>query len=200
MFYHTAMCLLAQTNPAMSTSTQEMHDMQLSHSHDLCGIVAHVKDRGVASVALRSLAIAGECLVSRREQEEVLAILDKIRKETGWRVGFLHKELKEKWGWVSDEEQQAQQQAFQQQQQQLSNSMMQQQQQQQQPMQPGLQYTQQGASTQLPAPPPPMAKQMPRQGIVNPMLRAADFSAPTHPYQNYYVAPSQQPPSQYNHY
>ena len=200
MFYHTAMCLLAQTNPAMSTSTQEMHDMQLSHSHDLCGIVAHVKDRGVASVALRSLAIAGECLVSRREQEEVLSILDKIRKETGWRVGFLHKELKEKWGWVSDEEQAAQQQAFQQQQQQLSNSMMQQQQQQQQPMQPGLQYAQQGASTQLPAPPPPMAKQMPRQGIVNPMLRAADFSAPTHPYQNYYVAPSQQPQSQYNHY
>ena len=202
MFYHTAMCLLAQTNPAMSTSTQEMHDMQLSHSHDLCGIVAHVKDRGVASVALRSLAIAGECLVSRREQEEVLSILDKIRKETGWRVGFLHKELKEKWGWVSDEEQAAQQQAFQQQQQQqqMTNSMMQQQ---QSTMQPGLQYAQPGPSTQLPAPPPPlssMAKQMPRQGIVNPMLRAADFSAPTHPYQNYYVAPSQQAQSQYNHY
>ncbi len=200
MFYHTAMCLLAQTNPAMSTSTQEMHDMQLSHSHDLCGIVAHVKDRGVASVALRSLAIAGECLVSRREQEEVLSILDKIRKETGWRVGFLHKELKEKWGWVSDEEQQAQaqqqqQQAFQAQQQQLSSSMM------QQPMPQGLQYQQPGTTTQLPAPPPPMAKQMPRQGIVNPMLRAADFSAPTHPYQNYYVAPSQHTPqNQYNHY
>ena len=202
MFYHTAMCLLAQTNPAMSTSTQEMHDMQLSHSHDLCGIVAHVKDRGVASVALRSLAIAGECLVSRREQEEVLSILDKIKKETGWRVGFLHKELKEKWGWVSEEDaqaqaqaQQAQAQAFQQHQHQLSASSMM-----QQPMQPGLQYV--GPPTQLPAPPPPsMAKQMPRQGIVNPMLRAADFSAPTHPYQNYYVAPSQQPQqSQYGHY
>ena len=200
MFYHTAMCLLAQTNPAMSTSTPEMHDMQLSHSHDLCGIVAHVKDRGVASVALRSLAIAGECLVSRREQEEVLSILDKIRKETGWRVGFLHKELKEKWGWVSDEEQQQQQQAQQQAQQaqayqqQLSASSLMQ----QQPMQPGLQFP----PTQLPAPPPPPpAKQMPRQGIVNPMLRAADFSAPTHPYQNYYVAPSQQAQqSQYGHY
>ena len=184
MFYHTAMCLLAQTNPAMSTSTQEMHDMQLSHSHDLCGIVAHVKDRGVASVALRSLAIAGGCLVSRREQEEVLAILDKIRKETGWRVGILHKELKEKWGWVSDEEQQAQQQqqqAFQAQQ--LSSSML------QPPMQ-GLPFQQPGAS---------IPKPMPRQGIVNPMLRAADFSAPTHPYQNYYVAP-QAPQPQYNHY
>lgn len=45
LFYHTAMCLLAQTNPAMSSHYQEMHDMQLSHSHQLCGIVAHLKDR-----------------------------------------------------------------------------------------------------------------------------------------------------------
>ena len=55
--------------------------------------------RGVASVALRSLAIAAECLTSRREQEEVLEIFQKIKRETGWRVDFLHKELKEKWSW-----------------------------------------------------------------------------------------------------
>ncbi len=46
------------------------------------------------SVALRSLAIAAECLVIRREQEEVLEIFEKIRKETGWKVGFLNKELR----------------------------------------------------------------------------------------------------------
>ena len=38
------MCLLAQTHPA---SSQEMRDLQLYHSHQLCGIVAHVKDRSV---------------------------------------------------------------------------------------------------------------------------------------------------------
>ena len=80
-----------------------MNDMQMSHAHQICGITAHVKDRGVASVALRSLAIAAECLVVRREQEEVLEIFEKIRKETGWKVGFLNKELKVKWGWPSEE-------------------------------------------------------------------------------------------------
>lgn len=55
--------------------------------------------RGVASVALRSLAIAAECLTNRREQEEVLQIFQKIKRETGWRVDFLQKELKQTWGW-----------------------------------------------------------------------------------------------------
>ena len=45
LFYHTGMCLLAQTHPIMSTRTAEMHDLQQTHAHDLCGIVAHVKDR-----------------------------------------------------------------------------------------------------------------------------------------------------------
>jgi hypothetical protein len=99
LFYHTAMCLLPQVNPLKPPENEEMRHMQLSHAHQICGIAAHVKDRGVASVAIRSLAIAAECLVVRREQEEVLEIFDKIKKETGWKVGFLHDELKKKWGW-----------------------------------------------------------------------------------------------------
>jgi hypothetical protein len=39
-------------------------------------------------------------LTDRKEQEEVLDIFDKINKETGWRIGFVYKELKEKWGWT----------------------------------------------------------------------------------------------------
>lgn len=45
LFYHTAMCLLAQVHPMMSTKTKEMHDMELYHAHQICGITAHVKDR-----------------------------------------------------------------------------------------------------------------------------------------------------------
>ena len=45
LFYHTANCLLAQTNPLIPPSSPEMADMQMFHSHQLCGIVAHVKDR-----------------------------------------------------------------------------------------------------------------------------------------------------------
>lgn len=39
----------------------------------------------------------------RAEQEEVLQIFNKIQQETGWRVGFVHKELKEKWGWTGEQ-------------------------------------------------------------------------------------------------
>ena len=137
-------------------------------------------------MALRSLAIAAECLVVRREQEEVLQILDKISKETGWRGGFLHTELKEKWGWDNEE-------SFQ-----------------QQPLTtPSLahQSTLQNFQYQQPPtslPPAPPVKQMPRSGIVNPLLRMADFSAPTHPYQSHYVAPNNQHPhhnhNQFNQY
>ena len=182
------MCLLARINPVLPVSSPEMHEMQTSHSHDLCGIVAHVKDRGVASVAIRSLAIAAECLVSRREQEEVLQIFEKIRKETGWRVNFLNKELKEKWGWHNEEE------TFQQQQQQQSQQM-----QAGTVQMPGFGFQQQGGATgsSLPPAPPTMMSKGPPQGIVNPLLSKADFSAPKHPYQNYWVPPQS---SQFDHY
>lgn len=140
--------------------------------------------RGVASVAIRSLAIAAEALVSRREQEEVLQIFEKIKKETGWRVGFLNKELKDKWGWNDD--------AFQQPPpQQMPAALM------HNPPMQSFQFQQQSSS--LP-PTPPSVLGMPRPGIVNPLMRTADFSAPTHPYQNYYVAPNhhqQQPNHSY---
>ena len=61
---------------------------------------SHVTLRGVASVALRSLAIAAECLTVRREQEEVLSIFERIRKHTGWRVDYVKTELPQRWGWA----------------------------------------------------------------------------------------------------
>ncbi|KAE9963843.1 hypothetical protein BLS_008862 [Venturia inaequalis] len=116
LLYHTAMVLLAQTNPIGPVSTsREMRDMQQENAMLICGIVAHVKDRGVASVAIRSIAIASECLLERRQQEEVIRILEKISHETGWRVTFLYKELPEKWGWPGPYVPQAQQQQAQQQ-------------------------------------------------------------------------------------
>lgn len=96
LFYHTAMIILAEISPYPPDGPQ---DMAITHAHQICGIAAHVKDRGVASVALRSLYMAAELLTERREQEEVLDIFTKIKKETGWRVNFIYKELKEKWGW-----------------------------------------------------------------------------------------------------
>lgn len=149
-----------------------MRTMQLHHAHQICGIVAHVKDRGVASVALRSLAIAAECLVIRREQEEVLEIFDKIKTETGWKVGFLHKELKEKWGWPPENPTQ---------QQMVS-----------QPTSLAQFFPAPGQGLSVPLPAPPPARPKIPSGIPNPLLKTADFSLPNHPYQQYYQPPNHQ--------
>ncbi|CAO2654860.1 Nn.00g115930.m01.CDS01 [Neocucurbitaria sp. VM-36] len=173
LFYHTSLVLLAQINPIQGPSEPEMWAMLEQNSKFICGISAHVKDRGVASVALRSLAIAAECLTDRREQEEVLQIFDKIRQETGWRVGFVNTELKQRWGWDTP-------QAQEQQQQQANghlqdgNIMYQ---------QPQIMVQQQMPPTSLPAPPP--AQRRPT-GFGNPLL-VADFNMPQHPYQTHYV-------------
>lgn len=194
LFYHTAMTLLPQVNPFEPASSPAMHEMQLQHSHQICGIVAHAKDRGVASVAIRSVAIACEVLSERHEQEEVLQIFEKIRKETGWKIGFLFDELKQKWGWNSgmrEEQGHAGQQMLLQggggQQGSLSHFFP-----------PSIMS---GSASSLPPAPPVSApssnNQRPafRGGILNPLLKTADFSLPNHPYQQHY-----QPPSQHNHY
>lgn len=162
---------------------------------------------GVASVATRSLAIAAECLTSRVEQEEVLQILTKIREETGWQISFMHAELKRKWGWNEQGEKDKATAGGSHQQ----SSVAVQQQQQQQSHQSHHQHVpsngstgsmssfgfggqigqQQQAQSNASGPAPSMMGKMPKQGIVNPILRMADFSAPMHPYQSHYVPPIQ---------
>ncbi|KAI1938610.1 hypothetical protein LOZ66_003413 [Ophidiomyces ophidiicola] len=170
LFYHTACCLLAKIHPTESAYSDEMLSMQHSHAHDICGIVAHVKDRGVASVSIRCLAIAAECVVGREAQEEVITMLDKIIKETGWQVGFLQHELVEKWGWHS-----------------TSTQMSPHQQQQMASAGPSSDLGSSLLNSALPSAGPSRPR-MP-QGIVNPLMATADFSFDNHPYQNHYVAP-----------
>lgn len=131
----------------------------------------------------------------------MLQIFDKIRLETGWRVGFLNKELKERWGWSQDE------QHSQTQPQQIGATGLQNttplraysQQQQQQQQQHQQQDQQQQSSSSMMGPPPPSSSSLPPapaaapripSGILNPILATADFSMPQHPYQSYYVAPN----------
>lgn len=165
---------------------------------------------GVASIAIRTLAIAAECLTEFRQQTEILTILEKIKRETGWRIDFISPELKQKWGWT-DEYIYAQERrasvsstfsGMMQSAPHYDNSFQQQ------------RYQQSAASSQTSSPPPPSTSSghnqsmtgmtlpsvvtsapapaaMPKipSGIVNPMFRNADFNAPTHPYQNVYVPP-----------
>ncbi|KAF2396662.1 hypothetical protein EJ06DRAFT_228908 [Trichodelitschia bisporula] len=185
LFYHTAMVLLAQNNPLASPATsKEMRELQDKHSISTCGIVAHVKDRGVASVALRSLAIASECLTDRRQQEEVLGIFEKISTETGWRVSFVYPQLKRIWGW----EEAAPPPAVPPSSAPSASGV---------PPSPVHSFQQQpllaSAAVPAPAPPPPRRS--------NPLLGVTDLSM-SQPYQAYYVPPStnniaQQAPSFY---
>jgi hypothetical protein len=178
LFYHTALCLIAQTNPLLPPSSPEMSSLLLDHAHQICGIVAHVKDRGVASVCIRSMAIAAEALVHREEQEEVMRIFDRIRKETGWNIGFLKKELPEKWGWNAEEQMLRDQNTI--------NQFF-------------PRGGQGGGSGNLPPAPQGHGQGLQQQqqqagaamrgGILNPLLAKADFSLPNHPYQAYYQPP-----------
>ena len=98
------MCLLAQVNPnpLYPGHSEQNKRLQLHHAHQTCGIVAHTRDRGVASVAIRSLATAGAVLDDRAEQAEVIVILERISKETGWRLQNVVADLKKTWGWHTE--------------------------------------------------------------------------------------------------
>lgn len=52
LFYHTALLLLSQMNPAAPTNiSRDMREMQQEHSLLICGIVAHLKDRYVVTLS-----------------------------------------------------------------------------------------------------------------------------------------------------
>ncbi|KAI1340292.1 hypothetical protein F5Y15DRAFT_53385 [Xylariaceae sp. FL0016] len=99
LYYHMAQCILAQVNPSMPKDSHEARTIQQHHAHQVCGIVAHSDDRGVASVSIRSLAIVAEILTDYAEQQEVAATLERIDRETGWKLAGVVKGLKMKWGW-----------------------------------------------------------------------------------------------------
>ncbi|KAK4227153.1 putative transcription factor [Podospora fimiseda] len=105
IFYQTCMTLHPQLNPMIVSSSspsslaEERESLLLArhHARQVCGMVAHTSDRGVASVAIRALAVAGAVLDDKREQEEVLSILQRIHNETGWKLTKVQDELKSIW-------------------------------------------------------------------------------------------------------
>ncbi|KAF5259440.1 hypothetical protein FOXYS1_9939 [Fusarium oxysporum] len=88
------------THPLESpASSERLRFLQLQHAYQVCGIVAHTTDKGVATVAIRCLAITAAVLTNPNEQDEVLEILDRFNSTNGWRLGTVEMELKRKWGW-----------------------------------------------------------------------------------------------------
>ncbi|KAF5987792.1 regulatory for the arginine catabolic pathway [Fusarium coicis] len=88
------------THPLESpASSQRLRFLQLQHAYQVCGIVAHTTDKGVATVAIRCLAIAAAVLTNPNEQDKILEILDRFNSTNGWRLGAVEMELKREWGW-----------------------------------------------------------------------------------------------------
>ncbi|KAI0396053.1 hypothetical protein F5Y17DRAFT_152810 [Xylariaceae sp. FL0594] len=104
LYYHMALCLLAQVNPSAPKDSVDAVTTQQHHAHQVCGIVAHNKDRGVASVSIRSLVVVAEVLTDYAEQREVVGILERIDRETGWKLGSIITELEKTWAGEQKEE------------------------------------------------------------------------------------------------
>ncbi|KAI1765392.1 hypothetical protein GGR53DRAFT_519651 [Hypoxylon sp. FL1150] len=198
LHYHTAQCLLAQINPILPKDSEEARQVQQHHAHQVCGIVAHTEDRGVASVSIRSLAIVAEILTDTAEQREVVTTLGRIERDTGWKLAGVIQNLKRIWGWekIGQKGLAAQflpragtsnkvtvglaKQQYQQQHQQQHREPVKAQQTTTPPQSHIMTPVSQSAPQHLAAP---------RPMHVNP-LSFADFSLPNHPYQNWYEPPS----------
>ncbi|KAI2830016.1 transcriptional regulator family: Fungal Specific TF [Aspergillus niger] len=162
LLYHTARILLTKTNPVESEYSAEMQTVQQSHARDICGIVAHSRDRGVASLSIRFLAIAAECLATREAQQEALGILEDIIKQTGWEAEHVKQELQEAWGWSDSHGPPMH----------MSEDIL----------------ALFNSDHPLAADHTPARPKVPA-GVINPLMATADFLMENHPYQDYYVAP-----------
>ncbi|KAF4447103.1 hypothetical protein F53441_9334 [Fusarium austroafricanum] len=173
LLFHTAHCILSQTHPIeFVTSSERLRFLQLHHAYQVCGIVAHTTDKGVATVAIRCLAIAAAVLTNPTEQDEVLEILDRFNSTNGWRLGAIETELKKEWGWervklpTSSPK--------------TENSQ-----------DSGISAARRASMSLTPSRilTPPAMSSVGTKTPVNP-LSFADFKLPNHPYQNWYEPPS----------
>lgn len=160
-FYHTARILLARTHPMESDFHMEMKEMQQAHAHDICGLAANTKDRGLANISIRCLAIASMCLESREAQEEALRILNSTAKDTIWQAENIENDLQRHWNWpplhpdTVDPTQ-------------MHNNHY-------------YEVDHQLSISKTPGISPQFS---------NPLLGMGDFSAETHPYQGFYITPN----------
>ena len=92
LFYHLAIYRLMHAHPS-----KKHNDLKLSSAATICGIMAHTRDRAVASVGLPALAVVAECLTGRDQQDEVLILIDHIRRATGWQIFNLEDDLMTVW-------------------------------------------------------------------------------------------------------
>ncbi|KAF7116830.1 hypothetical protein CNMCM5793_005411 [Aspergillus hiratsukae] len=162
LFWHVTRLMLARIRLSQSGYSFEMQQLQEVHAHNICGIVAHVKDRSIAGLSIQFLAVAAECLVTKEAQEEAIKILDRIVKETGWPAEHIRNDLRQAWGWQIPHQQEV---PFA-----STDTVL---------LLDGQYPLHTSDTADLRCPP----------GAINPIMASADFSMENHPYREYYVAP-----------
>ncbi|KAJ5558624.1 hypothetical protein N7535_008841 [Penicillium sp. DV-2018c] len=99
LFYYATRILLAKTNLSTSESDKETRIKQRNHAYDICGLIAHTKDRGISDISIQFLTLAAEYIDIREAQSEVLEIVDRIAKVAGINAELIKYELKQIWHW-----------------------------------------------------------------------------------------------------
>ncbi|KGO63844.1 Protein of unknown function DUF3468 [Penicillium italicum] len=159
LFYYASRILLAKTHPFQSEFDQDMRKMKLNHAYEMCGLIAHTKDRGVADISFYFLTLAAECLETREAQEEVLGIFDTITKVTGRSAEPIKNDLKQLWSWAEAH----------------PHTVT--------PAQMHSHFYEPDPALSI------SNHQGSSPSLHNPLLTAGDFSLENHPYQGYYVPP-----------
>ncbi|KAL4985960.1 hypothetical protein BDW68DRAFT_164195 [Aspergillus falconensis] len=101
MLYHITRIMLLETNPLQQDHLPELQEEQQRHAYSVCGIVSNDKNSGIPIFSAQLLAVAGGYLVDRKAQEEVVAILDQLRRTSGLGTEHIRDKLQETWGWHS---------------------------------------------------------------------------------------------------
>jgi hypothetical protein len=111
---HLGIIMLGRAYPIIQGHNQAT-EIMLNSARMLCGTIRQIEDRlvlcqhywfhllmilprGVTSLAIRSLALAGEVLKDIREQDEILVLLRHLEQEFGWKTSHIEKQLLSKWG------------------------------------------------------------------------------------------------------
>ncbi|KAL4821405.1 hypothetical protein BDW67DRAFT_150695 [Aspergillus spinulosporus] len=101
MLYHITRIMLLETDPLQQDHLPNLQEEQQRHAYSVCGIVSNDKNNGIPVFSAYLLAVAAGYLVDRKAQEEVVAILDQLRRTSGLSTEHIRDKLQGTWGWHS---------------------------------------------------------------------------------------------------
>jgi hypothetical protein len=97
--YHTASLLMLQARPP-GLRLEPKPRSALWHARLVCGISINNNHHGAWTNAIQPLWIAGQWMSHSSEHQEILELLERIEKESGWPTQWRADDLKEFWGLI----------------------------------------------------------------------------------------------------